>query len=358
MVTGSDAVAGLDFKAQVGDGFPDVPGSKTDGPNITFVDIVGDAVFSNNNTGQQDPGSVPQVALRTTTTATGTINANGRLATLIIDTTGFSTGVFELKLSNTFAGATEFLDAQGNVLPAQILDGTISLGRATPSILWQNPPDILFGTVLTERQLNAQASIPGTFMYSPDLGAILNARLGQELSVTFTPSDTAAFTTATGKVTLNVLKANQSITFEQITNRAADAESLKLMAQSNSGLPVSFGILSGPATVSNDVLTLTGAGEVIVRASQEGSDNFNPAQAIDQQFMAYIVISDVKISPVGAFSFTFKKIPGRIYVIETSSDLADWREIKPSLDSSESGMFSEIQVPLLTGQYFRVVQKP
>jgi hypothetical protein len=38
-------------------------------------------------------------------------------------------------------------------------------------------------------------------------------------------------------------------------------------------LEVSFSILSGPATVSGNSGTLTGAGIVVVRASQSGNSN-------------------------------------------------------------------------------------
>src|SRR5687768_3460768 len=97
-VSGGDDVDGLNFNAQIGNGGPEVGG--TDGPNLT-ADIINGTIFAGNNTGQQDPGSVPQVAARTTTTGQGTVDAQGVLATLTIDTTGFFTGTFDLLLSNT-----------------------------------------------------------------------------------------------------------------------------------------------------------------------------------------------------------------------------------------------------------------
>ena len=49
-------------------------------------------------------------------------------------------------------------------------------------------------------------------------------------------------------------------------------------------LPVGFGIVSGPASISGNTLTVTGAGTVEVEASQAGNANYNPAPAIDQSF--------------------------------------------------------------------------
>ena len=46
------------------------------------------------------------------------MNATGLLATLTIDTTGFSSGTFDLRLNNTFAGATTFIDAEVPVIKA------------------------------------------------------------------------------------------------------------------------------------------------------------------------------------------------------------------------------------------------
>jgi len=57
-------------------------------------------------------------------------------------------------------------------------------------------------------QLNATASVPGTFVYTPSAGAVLNAGTGQTLSVTFTPTDTANYTPATASVAITVHEGN------------------------------------------------------------------------------------------------------------------------------------------------------
>ena len=45
---------------------------------------------------------------------------------------------------------------------------------------------------------------PGTFAYTPAAGTVLDAGNGQTLSVTFTPTDTTDYTTATATATINV----------------------------------------------------------------------------------------------------------------------------------------------------------
>ena len=55
-------------------------------------------------------------------------------------------------------------------------------------------PGIAYGTPLSAAQLDATASVPGTFAYSPAAGTVLQAGSGQTLSVTFTPTDTTDYT--------------------------------------------------------------------------------------------------------------------------------------------------------------------
>ena len=42
-------------------------------------------------------------------------------------------------------------------------------------ITWANPAGIVYGTALGSAQLDATASVPGTFTYSPAAGTVLHA---------------------------------------------------------------------------------------------------------------------------------------------------------------------------------------
>src|SRR5262249_6705115 len=90
---------------------------------------------------------------------------------------------------------------------------SINVLKATPVITWATPADITYGTALGATQLNATANTPGTFVYSPASGEVLTAGANKTLSVTFTPTDAANFTTATKTVSINVLKATPVITW-------------------------------------------------------------------------------------------------------------------------------------------------
>src|SRR6185436_18189017 len=85
--------------------------------------------------------------------------------------------------------------------------------KASATITWSAPADITYGTALGATQLNATANVPGTFVYSPAAGTVLNAGANQTLSVTFTPTDANNYTGATATTTINVLKASTTITW-------------------------------------------------------------------------------------------------------------------------------------------------
>jgi hypothetical protein len=89
-------------------------------------------------------------------------------------------------------------------------------GQMTPTISWVPVSPITYGTPLGAAQLDATASaggtsVPGTFAYTPGTGTILSAG-NQMLSVTFTPTDTTHYTTATGSVNLTVNPATPTVT--------------------------------------------------------------------------------------------------------------------------------------------------
>ncbi|RYY26224.1 MAG: hypothetical protein EOP41_04730, partial [Sphingobacteriaceae bacterium] len=65
--------------------------------------------------------------------------------------------------------------------------------------------------------------------------------------------------------------ADQTISFTAIGTKTAGDAPFALSATASSGLAVSFTVVSGPATVSGNSLTITNAGTVVVEASQTGN---------------------------------------------------------------------------------------
>lgn len=96
--------------------------------------------------------------------------------------------------------------------------------------------------------------------------------------------------TATGNysgsasATLTISPASQSITFTNPGTRTYGDAPFTVSATATSGLPVSFTLISGPATLSESTVTLTGSGNVTIRANQVGNTNWAPAANVDQTF--------------------------------------------------------------------------
>jgi hypothetical protein len=88
---------------------------------------------------------------------------------------------------------------------------TIHVNKLTPSITWNNPADITYGTALSATQLNASSSVAGSFVYSPAATTVLNAGTAQVLTATFTPTDAATYAVVSKTVNINVNKASPSI---------------------------------------------------------------------------------------------------------------------------------------------------
>jgi hypothetical protein len=79
----------------------------------------------------------------------------------------------------------------------------LAVSQASPVIAWPAPAAIVQGTALSATQLNATANVPGTFSYNPAAGALPGMGL-DTLTVTFTPSNTTNYSTATASNPLTV----------------------------------------------------------------------------------------------------------------------------------------------------------
>jgi hypothetical protein len=83
--------------------------------------------------------------------------------------------------------------------------------------------------------------------------------------------------------TTNDTRIGQTINFPAITNQNGPGQ-ITLNAMASSGLPISYSVLSGPATVNNNILTTTASGSVTVQASQAGNENYTAANPVQQTF--------------------------------------------------------------------------
>jgi uncharacterized repeat protein (TIGR01451 family) len=117
------------------------------------------------------------------------------------------------------------------------------VARLLPEVTWPAPAPITYGTPLDAIQLNASASRPGSFAYSPPVGTVLPAGAGQLLSVTFTPTDVVAYDAVTVQVAIDVLPVVSTTTLTSSENPGLSTRPLVLTATIDA--PVGSGTASG-----------------------------------------------------------------------------------------------------------------
>ncbi len=181
---------------------------------------------------------------------------------------------------------------------------TISVVKATPTITWASPANIVYGTALSVTQLDATAScttngtrvsVPGTFIYMPAAGTVLAAASNQKLSVSFTPTNTTEYADASATTTITVLKATPTINWAPPANiiygAALGATQLDATASWRmSGTTVS---VPGEFTYTPPAGTVLGVGN-----NQKLSVSFTPTNTIDYTTTsATTTVTVVKVTP-------------------------------------------------------------
>ncbi len=108
---------------------------------------------------------------------------------------------------------------------------------------------------------------------------------------------------ATVDQSFTVAKGSQTITFGALGNRTFGDAPFAVSATTSAGLTVSFSIVSGPATLSGNTITLTGAGTVVVRAAQAGNVSYNAAATVDQSFTVAKGSQTITFGALGSRTF-------------------------------------------------------
>ncbi len=93
-------------------------------------------------------------------------------------------------------------------------------------------------------------------------------------------------------------KIDQVITFDTPEDKTYGDLPFTLTASASSGLPVTFGVVNGPVTISGNEVTITGTGNVSIRADQEGNAEYNGANVQIRSFIIFKADQTVSIDPI------------------------------------------------------------
>ncbi len=233
------------------------------------------------------------------------VMGSGSTYTVIANYTG--TGSFYLTLKGSGTGIA---DAAGNQLISSALSSTVSNGTISPPPVVITPPPVFIpppvvkldqaltftspvGTLLVNQPiaLNATANsgLPVTFIVALGNASIsgnsVTLRDAEPVQIRAVQAGNASYNAASADLTIRASKGSQSINFPSLANRLTTDGTITLNATSSAGLPVTYTLASGPATLSGNVLTLRGApGTVMIRATQAGNDSYNAATEVVRSF--------------------------------------------------------------------------
>ncbi len=133
---------------------------------------------------------------------------------------------------------------------------------------------------LTLQGTNISVSLDGTLEISTDDSSpFTNGGITVDMATIGTP-----YTFGVDNVIVTSLLPGQTINFGPLSNMTYGNSPFTVSATASSGLPVSLDILSGPATISGNTITIAGTGTVTVQASQAGNASYQAATNVYQTF--------------------------------------------------------------------------
>lgn len=162
---------------------------------------------------------------------------------------------------------------------ADIPDRAFVPGNAAANTVTITLPTSSSGLPVTTEVTSGPATLAGGKLTFTGAGTVV---------LTASQAGNDNFSAASLFQTIEVSKAPQTLTFAPMIDRPTGSAPFLLSGSTSSGLPVHFQLLGGPATISGNLITLTGVtGTVSIRATQAGDANFADAGFVDQSFEVF-----------------------------------------------------------------------
>jgi hypothetical protein len=283
--------------------------------------------------------------------ATATIQSGGSFSATI-DTNALGASSTPYTIAYRYAGDASFQSASD-------ASTTLTVNKATPTLIWPNPADIGYGTPLSSAQLDTTASVAGSFTYMPAAGTVLKAGGSQKLSVKFTPADTADYESTSTMATINVVKATPTITWPNPVGITYGTRLSSTQLDATSSIPGSFNYLPAVGTILN-----AGAGQILA-VTFTPNDAANYATA-DQTTIIDVAKATPAISLVApGGNFDGGPLPANVTIVgsgQQNAPAASLEDVAPVLTyligSGTSGTSLGSTSPIHPGTYTVVARFP
>jgi parallel beta-helix repeat protein len=193
--------------------------------------------------------------------------------------------------------------------PAQAISQSFVVTKVDQTITFPPIPNKTFGDAPFSLNATASSGLPVSYKVSSGPATVsgnivtitgtgtvwIEASQSGDANYNWAPLTSQGFTVVAASTTT---KSNQTITFPPLANKTYGDAPFTLMATASSGLPVSYRIASGPATMSGNTVTITGAGIVTVEASQAGNSTYNAATPVQQSFTVNKALQTITFGPL------------------------------------------------------------
>ena len=147
-----------------------------------------------------------------------------------------------------------------------------------------NPKPATFSLSPTSFTYNGSAQGPSVSASPSDATYTVSGPISSTNYGTYTVTITASGNyTGSNTLSWHIAATGQTITFNQPVDQTY-GDTLILNATASSGMPISYSVGSGPATVSGNVVSFTGCGAVSITASQAGNSNYSSAANVNRTF--------------------------------------------------------------------------
>ncbi len=171
---------------------------------------------------------------------------------------------------------------------SSVIPGATSGNNPTPVLTALSPTSASAGSPALTLTVTGAAFVPGstvffngtglvtTFVNSAQLQAAVPAALLQVAGtpeVTVTNPARGGGTSVSVAFTVTESNATPQITFN-LPNQVFGNAPFQVSATSNSPAPLTYSVVSGPATIAGTTVTLTGAGSVVLQASQASTQGY------------------------------------------------------------------------------------
>ena len=201
---------------------------------------------------------------------------------------------------------------------------------------------------MTATQLNPSANVPGTFVFDPPIGHLLNSGSDHVLIAAFAPQDMSNYLPVTASNLITVTKTPLVI--------AAD-DKTKVFGQVDPPLTASYGgFVNGETAVDLDTAVILGTSATT--SSPVGVYPIIAAGASDDNYQITFTdgiltiepnaqLNSIVLEPGGQVRIRFTGLSGRAYRVEVSGNLSDWETagtVQP--DANGDGEFLESAVPV------------